>query len=75
MWKLRKINKNHQDSSGNMEYLGNGFEFCNTVKTTNETLGISVHRFFYHVQNFKSFICSPNGNTKFKAVAEILHVS
>ena len=35
------IMKEHfQDSSGNMEYLGNGFEFCNTVKTTNKALEI-----------------------------------
>ena len=32
--------ENHQGSSGNMEYLGNGFEFCNTVKTTNKALEI-----------------------------------
>jgi len=39
--KSTNIMKEHlQHSSGNMEYLKNGFEFCNTVKTINEALEI-----------------------------------
>ena len=42
---------------------------------TLQRLGIWGRGFFHRVQNFKSFICSPNRITKFKAVAEIFHVS
>ena len=34
------MKENHQGSSGNMEYLWNRYAFCNTVKTTNDALGI-----------------------------------